>query len=168
MRVLPRLRAGATLVLVGGDATDPERARLSALASSLGVRARVRFVDAVPHEDLPRWYRAADLFVMGSHYESFGLVAVEALACGTPVVAPRVGGLPVIVRDGVNGTLVAGRDPADFAAAVDALLADPARRAHLATSAVALVRRFGWPRVAHDVATLYAEAQASALVAVAD
>jgi D-inositol-3-phosphate glycosyltransferase len=154
VQMLPQMSADATLVLVGGDATDPERARLVRLVGDLGIAPRLRFVDAVPQAHLPAYYRAADLLAVASHYESFGMVAVEALACGTPVVAARVGGLPYIVRDGVNGALVAERTPAAFARTIDALLSDRARLARLAANARSSVRRFDWGTIAAQVASL--------------
>ncbi len=155
IHMLRHLRSRAQLVLVGGDERDPERQRLWSLAEDLRVTDRVRMVDAVPQSALPEYYRAADLMVMASHYESFGLVAVEALACGTPVIAPAVGGLPVIVRDGVNGVLMSCRAPSQFARAVDDLLADPARLAALREQARPSVRHLSWHAVAERVATLY-------------
>src|SRR5579884_2390081 len=118
-------RSGARLLVVGGAAEgDPEVERLRARAAELGLAERVSFPGAAPQEDLPRYYRAADALVVTSRYESFGLVAVEALACGTPVVASQVGGLPTIIRDGENGLLVRWRCPGAFAERIDALLAD--------------------------------------------
>lgn len=166
IRALPLLRERATLALVGGDGRDPERARLRDLAVDLGVAERVRLVDAAPQEQLPDYYRAADLALVASHYESFGLVAVEALACGTPVVAPSVGGLPAIVRDGVNGALLAQRTPAAFAAAIGALLRAPERRARLAAAARASIRHLSWPAVAGEIEAIYDATLAPELIAV--
>ncbi|MBA3823698.1 MAG: glycosyltransferase [Ktedonobacterales bacterium] len=154
VQMLPQLTAGAHLVLLGGDETDAERAHLRARATELGAATRIRFVDAAPQDQLPAYYRAADLLVVASHYESFGMVAVEALACGTPVVAARVGGLPYIVQDGRNGALVPQRTPAAFAHTLNALLADPQGLASLAGRARASVVRFGWANVAAKVNAL--------------
>src|SRR6185437_3859586 len=92
---------------------------------------------------------------VASHYESFGLVAVEALACCTPVIAPRVGGLPSIIHDGVNGALVCQRTPEHFAARLDALLRDPACLATLRERARPSVVRFSWHAIADAVSACY-------------
>ena len=107
----------AQLVVVGGPSGPDGEARshaLHALVAELGLEDRVRFVAPQPHEQLVDYYRAADVCVVPSHTESFGLVALEAAACGTPVVAANVGGLRLLVDDGVTGFLVDGRDPADL------------------------------------------------------
>jgi D-inositol-3-phosphate glycosyltransferase len=155
VRAMPLLREQATLVLLGGDAHDPERQRLRALARDLGIAQRIRYADAVPHDALPAYYRAADLLAVASHYESFGMVAVEALACGTPVIAPAVGGLPSIIRDGENGALLCQRTPAQFAAHIDALLASPQHMADLRAQARPSIRHLGWPAIAATVNALY-------------
>ncbi len=122
----------ALLVIVGGasGADGDRRGRRwpGAWPSSSGVGERVRFVAPQPHHILSSWYRAADLVIVPSRSESFGLVALEAAACGIPVVASAVGGLLNIVHDGVTGHLVDGRDPARYARAMSQLLGDPARR----------------------------------------
>ena len=153
-----RMRTPARLIVVGGDpAGDLEIERLRARAAALGIGARVAFPGAVPQRDLPRYYRAADALVVTSRYESFGLAAVEALACGTPVVAARVGGLPSIVRDGENGLLVRWRAPEAFAERLDELLGDDALRARLAARARPSVERFAWRRIGDEVRAMYAD-----------
>ena len=152
------MRREARLIVVGGDpAGDPEVERLRALAAELGIGARVDFPGAVPQDALVRYYRAADTLVVASRYESFGLAAVEALACGTPVVAAPVGGLPSIVRDGENGLLVRWRSPQAFAERLDELLGDGALRAQLASHARPSVANFAWPRIGDHVRALYDE-----------
>ena len=116
---------------------------------------RVRFVGAVEQDRLPLYYRAADVTVMPSTYESFGLVAVESLACGTPVVASRVGGLATIAKDGENGMLVPWRDPRLFAAKIQAILTDEALAAELASGALATAARYGWSAVAERTLAIY-------------
>jgi D-inositol-3-phosphate glycosyltransferase len=151
-----RMQTPARLVLIGGNPDgDPELDRLRARATELGLADRVWLPGAVPQSDLPRYYRAADALVVASRYESFGLAAVEALACGTPVVAAKVGGLPSIVRDGENGVLVPWRCSAAFAEQLDALLADPARLRRLRAAARPSVERFDWRRVGDAVRALY-------------
>ena len=121
----------------------PATARSLGLVSVPGVPDVVRFQPPVARERLADWYRAADVVVVPSHSESFGLVAIEAQACGTPVVATRVGGLPTAVSDGRSGLLVAGHDPGRWADVLARLLADPAALAALADGARAHADTFG-------------------------
>lgn len=152
------MRTPARLILIGGNPDgDPEVERLRQRADDLGLGERVRFPGAVPQRQLPGYYHAADAVVVSSRYESFGLVAVEALASGTPVVASAAGGLTSIVRDGENGLLVRWRDPRAFAGRLDELLSDDALRARLAANARASVERFGWQCIGDDVRALYQE-----------
>ena len=145
-------------VIVGGDARAETRVReLKSLATTLGVEHHVSFVGAVDHERLPLYYNAADVCVVPSFYESFGLVAVEAMACGTPVVASRVGGLVTTVRDGETGYLVPWRCPEPFAERLDLLLRNDELRASLGGAAREAVQRFRWSNVADAVADIYAE-----------
>jgi D-inositol-3-phosphate glycosyltransferase len=152
---LLKARPALQLVVVGGSGNEGELRRNRALVDELGLAERVQFRGAAPHEELPLYYNAADLAVIPSRYESFGLAAVEALACGTPVVASHVGGLPTIVRDGENGLLVPWRTPETFAERIAALLDDPDRLTALAARARPSVLRFGWDAVALRVADLY-------------
>ena len=160
VRALAQMQSPATLVLIGGDENDPERARLITLAHDSGVSARVRMVNAIPHENLPMYYSAADVLAVASFYESFGLVAVEALASGTPVIAANVGGLPAIVKDGVNGALVCRRTPAAFAKRLDALLSDAPTRDRLRAAARPSIRHLSWPFIAAQVSAIYAKIDA--------
>jgi D-inositol-3-phosphate glycosyltransferase len=117
----------ATLVIVGGPSGPDGAAEvvaLHALVAELGLEHRVQFVAPRPHDQLADYYRAADVVVVPSHTESFGLVALEAAACGTPVVAANVGGLRLLVDDGVTGYLVEQRDPHAYAALIDRVLHD--------------------------------------------
>jgi D-inositol-3-phosphate glycosyltransferase len=153
---LARMQTPATLVLVGGNPDgDPDLDRLRAQAIELGVADRVRLPGAVPHESLTPYYRAADALVVASRYESFGLVAAEALACGTPVVATKVGGLPSIISDDVNGVLVPWRSACAFAEQLDALLGDPARLTRLRAAARPSVERLDWRRIGDQVRAVY-------------
>ena len=152
------MRTPARLIVVGGDPTgDPEVERLRTRAAELGIGGRVRFPGAVQQEQLKDYYRAADVQVVTSRYESFGLVAVEALASGTPVVSSAVGGLTSIVRDGENGLLVRWRCAESFAGRLDELLEDDALRSRLATNARPSVERFSWQRIGDEVRGMYAE-----------
>ncbi len=134
-----------------------EISRLERLSQRLGVARQVTFVGAVQQERLPLYYSAADATVMPSSYESFGLVAVESLACGTPVVASRVGGLTTIVRDGETGFLVPWRDPSLFAERIGQILGDRDLRDRLGASARPSVERFGWERIADAHLALFHE-----------
>ena len=147
----------AQLWIVGGDERDAdERARLDVIARRAGVADRVFFHGAAPHETLPDIYRAADICAVPSTTESFGMVAVEAMACGTPVAATDVGGLSTTIRDGETGFLVAPRTAAAFAERLELLIADPARREQMGQAAASSVLRYAWPRVARAMADEYA------------
>ena len=148
----------AMLLVVGGPSGpdgDGELDRLHELAAKLHVTDRVRFVPPQAHADLARYYRAVDVCLVPSHSESFGLVALEAAACGTPVVAAGVGGLVSLVDDGVTGFLVDSRDPVDFAAPIARLLADPAAAHSMGIAAEARSRRYGWSMTAARLRRLY-------------
>lgn len=153
-------RRDATLVIVGGPSgADGERelASVRALADAAGVADRVRFVPPQPHHLLSSWYRAADLVVVPSRSESFGLVALEAAACGTPVVAAAVGGLTSIVDDGVTGLLVDGSDPTVWAGHLDAVLDDTDGSRAMAHAAVVRARHYTWPTAAGRLRRLYTD-----------
>jgi len=144
------------LLVVGGDHKDTARKReLMSLASELGLRQRVTFIDAIPHRDLPLYYNAADICVVPSYYESFGLVAVEAMACGTPVIASRVGGLKETVLDGRSGYLVPWRCPEPFAERLELLLSNETLRRSMGREARAAAERFRWSQVAARVEDVY-------------
>jgi D-inositol-3-phosphate glycosyltransferase len=135
----------ATLVVVGGPSGpqgELELARVRRLVGDLGLEGSVRFVDPQPHEHLATYYRAADVCLVPSRSESFGLVALEAAACGTPVVAANVGGLGSIIDHGSTGFLVDGRDPGDFARFADQILRGEAGR--MAARAVNRAAGYRW------------------------
>jgi D-inositol-3-phosphate glycosyltransferase len=145
------------VLIVGGDArADAEVAQLKQLATRLGVDHHISFVGAVAHEDLPLYYNAADVCVVPSYYESFGMVAVESMACGTPVVASRVGGLASTISDGETGYLIPWRCPEPFAERLELLLDNDELRASFGRAAREAVERFRWTNVAEAVADLYA------------
>jgi D-inositol-3-phosphate glycosyltransferase len=156
-----------TLMVVGGPSGpdgDEELARVRQLACDLGVAANVRFVPPQPHDQLADFYRAADVCIVPSRAESFGLVALEAAACGTPVVAASVGGLRSLVDDGSTGFLVEGRDPAAYAAPVATLLDDPELAAEMGATASAHSRRYSWSTTAARLRRLYGDLVARGLV----
>ncbi|HEY7147042.1 MAG TPA: D-inositol-3-phosphate glycosyltransferase [Streptosporangiaceae bacterium] len=142
----PELAGRLTVAFVGGPSgagrADPDG--LTQLAARLGISRLIRLEPPCPQLELARWYRAATIVMVPSHSESFGLVAVEAQACGTPVVAASVGGLRTAVLDGVSGILVDSRDPADYARAVRQLIEHPAELARLSRGACRHASRFGW------------------------
>jgi D-inositol-3-phosphate glycosyltransferase len=153
-------RDDAQLVVVGGPSGaegDAELDRVMKLAAQLGVSERIRLVPPQPHHVLSTYYRAADVCVVPSRSESFGLVALEAGACGVPVVAAAVGGLTSLVDDGRSGFLVEGRDPAAFAAAIDRLLGDSALAASMSVRAAERARSYTWSTSAARLRRLYAD-----------
>ncbi|MFC0041543.1 glycosyltransferase [Actinomadura rayongensis] len=153
----------AELVIAGGPAaggldTDPEAQRLAALAERSNVADRVVFLGAVPHDQVPALMRAADVIVSAPWYEPFGIVPVEAMACGTPIVASAVGGHLDTVLDGTTGLLVPPRDPAALAARLRTLLADEHRRTALGHTGAAHARaRFCWSEIAARTEAAYTE-----------
>lgn len=143
----------AELLVAGGPppealADDPEARRLRALADSVGVSGRVRLLGGVDRAELPALLRSADVVACCPWYEQFGMVAVEAMACGVPVVASAVGGLAETVQDGVTGLHVPPRRPDRIATAVAELLAEPERRRRMGAAGVSRARRYGWDRIA--------------------
>jgi D-inositol-3-phosphate glycosyltransferase len=158
LRAVSKMEGDFRLLAVGGDGKEAARqAELRALVDELGISERVSFLDAVPHNDLPLYYNAADVCVVPSYYESFGLVALEAMACGVPVVASRVGGLRETVQDGETGYLVPWRCPQPFAERLDQLLSDARLRRRLGREARIAVERFRWSEVAAQVEDVYHE-----------
>lgn len=151
------MRKKAQLVVVGGKITgDPELDNLRQLARQSGLAGRVHFLGARPQHELPLLYSAADVTVVPSYHESFGLAAVEALACGTPVVATRAGGLLTIVRPGQTGYLVP-RCPGFFAERLDSLLAEPDTLARMRAAARPSVQHYSWQSVASSMLEVYAD-----------
>jgi D-inositol-3-phosphate glycosyltransferase len=157
----PELAERLVVAVVGGlsgsGLTHPDS--LTGLTSQLGLSGLVRFTDPVPQPALAEWYRAADLTVVPSYSESFGLVAIESQACGTPVVATAVGGLRTAVRDGVSGVLVESHDPDDFARVIGDLLTNRDRRRALGHGAITHAAGFSWSATAEDMLEVYAEAR---------
>ncbi|MDQ1403848.1 MAG: D-inositol-3-phosphate glycosyltransferase [Actinomycetota bacterium] len=157
----------AFLVVVGGPSGpqgEDELQRIHALVDELGLTDRVRFLPPQAHELLSTYYRAADVCLVPSRSESFGLVALEAAACGTPVVAAAVGGLRTLIDHGHTGFLVEGRDPRAFAAFTAEILDSPALAAEMAISAAARARRYTWSIAAGRLRRLYGDLTAKALV----
>ena len=156
---------GAELVVAGGGdpGTDPEVARLGAVAEDCGVRDRVRFLGQIARTDVAGLIRSADVVVSVPWYEPFGMVPLEAMACGVPVIASAVGGHLDTVVDGRTGTLVPPRDAAALAGRLRDLLADDAARAAMGAAGAARARaRYAWGRIAAETEQLYRQALTSA------
>jgi D-inositol-3-phosphate glycosyltransferase len=164
----PGLADRLTVAFVGGPSgtgrNDPDG--LVQLAARLGVAEQVRLEPPCPQPELAQWYRAATVVMVPSYSESFGLVAMEAQACGTPVVAAAVGGLRTAVRHGYSGILVDSRDPSHYARAVRELIEAPAWLARLASGAREHASRFGWSATVDSLLQLYAAVTAEAAAAV--
>lgn len=158
----PELRPRLVVPVVGGPSgTGLDRpSALAGLAEDLGVADVVRFVPPVEQSELARWYAAATLVAVPSYNESFGLVAAEAQACGTPVVAAAVGGLPTVVRDGRTGLLVDSHDPVAWAGALGRVVAGDGLRDRLAAGALEQARRFSWEATAEATVGVYQRARA--------
>ncbi len=157
----------AQLVLVGGPSGPDgasELTRLHALVDELGLGHRVRFVAPQPHDDLVTYYRAADVCLVPSRTESFGMVALEAAASGTPVVAANVGGLRTLVDHGHTGYLIDEREPEDFARPVERILADPDLAERLSAQAVEFSADYSWSVTAARLRRLYGDLTIRSLV----
>ncbi len=157
LRSSPALADRLVVVFVGGPSGSEVGApgRLDGLAATLGISGCVRQEPPCPQRELADWYRAATVVLVPSHSESFGLVALEAQACGTPVVAAAVGGLRTAVRDGYSGILVDGHDPVLWARELEKLLGSPGRLAALSRGAIEHASAFGWPATADELIAVY-------------
>jgi D-inositol-3-phosphate glycosyltransferase len=152
----PYLRAKLAVVIIGGaSGYINELEKLKSLAKFLKIEDITHFVDPVSRSVLPDWYRATDLVCVPSYSESFGLVALEAQACGTPVVATAIGGLRTAVSDGISGSLVDGHDPKAWSAVISRLIAEPARRLLLSMGAIEHASHFGWEMTARKTLDVY-------------
>jgi len=168
VRALAELRRPDALLLIVGGASGMEGtaevARITNLIEELGLGPQVQFVEPQAHHILSTYYRAADVVVVPSRSESFGLVALEAAACGIPVVASAVGGLLTLVDDGLTGFLVQGRDPAMFAARISAILDNPSLAASMRTRASERARRYTWSFAAARLRRTYADLAVRGLI----
>ena len=153
----PHLRPKLITVIMGGASGSGvgEVERLKDLVSWLNISDVVRFENPVPRAQIPQWYRAADLVCVPSYSESFGLVALEAQACGTPVVATAVGGLRTAVADGISGVLVDGHDPRAWSSVLARLLQEPQRRVLLSMGAIEHASHFGWDATVRGTLDIY-------------
>jgi D-inositol-3-phosphate glycosyltransferase len=159
----PNWKEEICVCIVGGDVSedsavvDKEMERLKELRARLGIADLVTFLGAQAQDTLPDHYSAADVVVMPSYYESFGMVALEAMACGTPVIASQVGGLAFTVQDGVTGFLVPERDPVALAEKITLLLKDQTLRTKLGAQGIEWARQHTWAQVADQILSLYSE-----------
>ncbi len=153
----PALRDRLVVACVGGPSGNglARPSLLTDVAAELGITDLVRIAPPCPQPELADWYRAADVTVVPSHNESFGLVALESQACGTPVVAASVGGLRTAVKDGVSGLLMNSHHPAEWATALAGLLDRPAWRDFLAEGAIRHAAAFGWQATAARLVEVY-------------
>ncbi len=153
----PHLRAKLIVFIIGGASGrgSKEVERMKELVNWLGINDVVRFLPPVARAELPQWYRAADLVCVPSYSESFGLVALEAQACGTPVVATAIGGLRTAVADGISGVLVDGHDPRAWSSVLARLLLEPQRRVLLSMGALEHSSHFGWDATARGTLDIY-------------
>ena len=155
----PTVVRNVNVTIIGGDpwANDPdlEMKRLQALREQLGIHDIVTFIGARDQNELPYYYAAAEIVVMPSHYESFGMVALEAMASGTPVIASEVGGLAFLVQDGENGFHVPSRDPETLAERIYELLINDSCRRRLGRNAREHARQYAWPDIAEKMLNVY-------------
>lgn len=155
----PALAKALCAVVIGGDtestSPDDELRRLMVLRERLAVEDRVRFLGARDQDFLPNYYSAADALIMPSDYESFGMVALEAMACGTPVIASEIGGLAFLVQDGVNGFHVPTREPAALAERIQWLLSDPGLRDRISHAARDTAQAYGWPHIVDRLLVIF-------------
>jgi D-inositol-3-phosphate glycosyltransferase len=146
---IPKLRL---MIIGGGEHSQHEIDQLQKLAHNLAVQDVVDFRGLIKHEDLPHFYNAADACVVPSYYESFGLVALESLACGTPVVATDVGSHKNLIRQGETGYIIEGNDPCRLADRIALVLSNSESNARRARSIRATVRKLGWSNIAEAIA----------------
>jgi len=152
----PHLRAKLAVVIMGGTSGSiNELEKIKSLAKFLKIEDITHFVNPVSRKVLPDWYRASDLVCVPSYSESFGLVALESQACGTPVVATAIGGLRTAVSDGISGSLVDGHDPKAWSAVISRLIMEPQRRLLLSMGAIEHASHFGWENTARKTLDVY-------------
>ena len=155
----PQAVEQTTVAIIGGDpwadTLDAEMARLQALRTELGIHDLVTFLGAKDQDVLPAYYAVADMVVMPSHYESFGMVALEAMAMGTPVIASEVGGLAHLIQHSINGFHVPSRDPEALAERILQLLQEPGLRKQLGHNAWVYAQQYAWDKIVKCMLTVY-------------
>lgn len=155
---LPDLCGHLGLTIIGGDpqaTMDREMLRLTRLKKKLGISDLVTFLGARDQDTLPCYYSTAQVCIVPSHYESFGMVALEAMACGTPVIASKVGGLTFTVKDGITGYLVPDGDPLALSEKLKLILTDERLRRRMGEEGMKTAQRYRWPLVANKITSLY-------------
>ncbi len=161
----PDVLHNACLAIIGGDPwaedLDEEMARLQQLRHDLDIHDLVTFLGAKDQDLLPNYYAAAEMVVMPSHYESFGMVALEAMAMGTPVIASEVGGLAHLVQHGVTGYHVPSRNPEALAARIYEMLSNKACHDHLGEQAQAHARQYDWAKIVNRMMAVYEDVAVS-------
>jgi D-inositol-3-phosphate glycosyltransferase len=164
----PHVLENVRFAIVGGDPDNPqdrEYARIKALTAQFNLSGMVDFLGAKDHHALSTYYGAATALIMPSDYESFGMVALEAMASGTPVIASEVGGLGYLVRDGETGFLVPVRDPQTLAERIASLLSDTSLRQRMGANAAVLGQAYAWPTIADQLLDLFEEIKLSRQIA---
>ena len=162
---MPCWRDELAVVIIGGapgagvEQVNAELSRLERLRAELGLQDLVTFMGAQAQDTLVYYYSAAEMVVMPSHYESFGMVALEAMACGVPVIASKVGGLAFSVQEGKTGYLVPNKDAEAMANRIRLLLKDPDLRRRLGRQAARWARRYGWPTITDQIIEIYEQVQ---------
>jgi D-inositol-3-phosphate glycosyltransferase len=150
-----------SLSIIGGDPDasplemNAEMARLQRLCHELGLDEMIVFLGKRSQDSLPYYYSAAEAVIVPSHYESFGMVALEAMACGTPVVASQVGGLAFLVQDGVTGFVVPNGEPKILADRLSRLILEPGLSARLGNQAAANAQEYAWPKITDRILQVY-------------
>jgi D-inositol-3-phosphate glycosyltransferase len=155
MAYLKHLKRTRLVIIGGDDPGTPEYQNLKRLSGKFGIEESVHFVGRVEQNQLTPYYNAADALVVPSYYESFGLVGLESLACGTPVVATRVGAMEDILVDGKTGYVVAGATPRGLANSIEKIIANPAGPLMSAHAIRASILKYGWSNVAAAVFNEY-------------
>jgi D-inositol-3-phosphate glycosyltransferase len=151
------------LTIIGGEGEEStedeniEISRIKALSEKYGLRDLVTFLGKKNQDSLPYYYSAAEAVVVPSQYESFGMVALEAMACGTPVVASQIGGLAYLVQDGVTGFTVPVDDPLELANRLTSLITDPGLRDRMGKQAVQVAQDYAWDKIASKLLVVYEE-----------
>lgn len=159
---IPRCLSELCLSIIGGDPGEIEQEnaemqRLKVLREQLGLGELVTFLGAKSQETLHHYYAAAEAVIMPSHYESFGMVALEAMACGTPVIASEIGGLAYLIQDGITGFHVPDRDPEELAGAICLMLKNDELRKEMSAASVQYAQQYAWPQIAAQVRQLFLE-----------
>ena len=155
LKAMRMLQFQVHLLIIGGENGSRELQSLKKMTGKLGITNRVSFLEAKPQTVLSYYYSAAEICILPSRYESFGLVALESMACGTPVIASRVGGIPEVVEHGKTGFLITPGDEKEIAGGIEYLLKDEKLRNSMALQAHKRAKGFSWKSVADKVSSIY-------------